>query len=308
MKSKALIILLSLGAASGALANGQISTPVVTPNYFDGFVVGATGGVAHEIGRVKHTAADAVFDLDEQGQVITSEFGVFSTSLENYVGSTDLDGGIFAGYGKTLNSNFYLGAEIFARYAHAKPETKTSHDQFEVNPLSSIPLANLSQSYVKVDSDFSYGGALKGGYLITPKTMFYVLAGIEYTKFNVNVGHMFIGTDEHIINNDAILTHPFVVNNYSFSKGKVAFMPGVGLETMLTDNFSLKAEYTYACYGDLSKTNSTQNVLPNETVISSEGIPVVLTGDALASAADTKVSHLSRGLFTLGLSYHFNGV
>lgn len=282
MRGKILISLLALGAASAALANGNAFAPASVAaapevNYFDGLYLGVGAGVQHQTGDVQNGTENTI-KYDN-----SSSSSFYKTSIDSDFGKTSFNGDIFAGYGKTFNSLYYAGVELYARYANTKPSVSSSvvgGDEITKNWTD-----------IRVNSDFSFGSTLKFGYLITPKTMIYLLAGIERTKFDVDVDR---GAKDNDPSFNFDLSH-----KYGFSENKWAFVPGIGIETMLTDNLSLSAQYTYADYGKISHNDNYKGQIYTNDVR-----PVRLD---VSSDSSNKVS-LERGLFSLRLAYHFNGI
>ena len=115
--------------------------------------------------------------------------------------------------------------------------------------------------------------------------MIYLLAGIENSRFKADVSHPDLGGEINIR------------DSYSFSANKWVFVSGIGIETMLSDKVSLKAEYTYADYGTFDSSHSKQL---------SPSVGALIPTTYYECSSD-KIN-LNRGLFTLGLSYHFNGI
>lgn len=320
MKGKILIALIALGATSAVLANGGMAAPapVAEPNYFDGLYLGLGAGVQHQTGNVKNATVDVWSDtVTSFRSTIQSEIihrtSVFASALDSDVGNTAINGELFAGYGKTFNSLYYAGIELYAKYANAKTESNYAGVPIEVstNTDTLAQSADFKAAATSIDlkSDFSYGAALKFGYLITPKTMFYILAGIEHTKFDVDVNHSFAAG--HSQTPDTTPTSNWSRGysyHYGFDENKWAFVPGVGIETMLTDKLSLSAQYTYADYGNISHHNDLPpTVLAATPVGSGEPFGTTHSNINAASPSDTKFD-LSRGLFSLRLAYHFNGI
>jgi opacity protein-like surface antigen len=236
----------------------------------------------------------------------TSTYFVSSdeTSVNSDIGDTAFGGGLFVGYGKVLNnSKFYVGGEAYARYAHDTTHTTTTQNELfyvggeDVDPENAPTASADMSSSIDVKSDWSYGAALKLGYVVTPKTMIYVLLGAEYSKFKVDASHSLDDATEFPTTD---VDFGGLTDSYSYDENKVAFVPGVGIETMLTDKLSLKAEYTYADYGSIvSKTHEGSY----EVDVTD---PTIVTANVNTHAED-KVD-LKRGLFSLGLAYHFNGI
>lgn len=307
MKGKILFSILALGASSVVLANGGLApAPAAAPEYFDGFVVGLEGGMQHLAGNVKDNASQVSSDETTYiRQKITQVYFASDTnSLDNDVADNTLSGGLFAGYGKVFNSAYYIGGELYGRYAHNTINTHSSGvlNLFQLNTSDPNWTSEKFSTSINVDSDWSFGGALKLGYLVTPKTMIYLLAGVENSRFKVDVNHTV--SDPKILSNG--IPFPWSTN-YSFSENRWAFVPGIGIETMLSDNLSLKAEYTYADYGSFSNDNTAHSSSVIYDATTNAVIPTIKEQYDTTLSSNDKVK-LNRGLFTLGLSYHFNGI
>lgn len=323
MKGKILIALLALGATSAVLANGGMApapAPVAEPNYFDGLYLGLGAGVQHQTGTVKNgTVDDLSYTATRQyGDILIEKHEIhnaFLSALDSDVGNTAVNGELFAGYGKTFNSLYYAGVELYAKYANAKTDSNYAGVPVDVDAATLGDSTSSSVNFkaaatsIKLKSDWSYGGALKFGYLITPKTMFYLLAGIEHTKFDVDVNHDFAaGYSQTPDTTPTSSWSRGYSYHYGFDESKWAFVPGIGIETMLTDKLSLSAQYTYADYGNVSHHNDmTPVTLPPIPVGSQEYYGTTHSNVTGSSASDTKFD-LSRGLFSLRLAYHFNGI
>lgn len=292
MKKTLLLSLVVLGFSSASFASGAMPTPVAPPEYFSGFNLGANLGIQHEVGNMNNDF------LNTYTNTVATEIPYTYTTQYNFsqssdLGSTDFNAGISLGYGMTFNTSFYAGLEAFGRYAHAKTNTNLDYYYNEADD-GVVDYYENGNSSVDVKTDWAFGGDVKLGYLVTPKTLFYVLAGVEAQRLNVDVNHLLSRTGT----GDVPYSH-VTAYGYSFDKTKAAFMPGVGIETMLTDKLSLDARYTYAWYGSTGDdfVNPTQSFTPI----------TMQTTTTLDSASHTDVK-LNRGLYTLGLTYHFNGI
>lgn len=185
----------------------------------------------------------------------------FAFGFHNELGDTNPDVGILAGFGKVFQNTYYLGGEVFGRYSHAT--------------IDSINNTNILTLTSHLTTDYAYGGALRLGYQPSVKTLIYVLAGVESAKL-----------DQHVSKVD----DKGEGNAYDFTKQAIAFMPGVGIETMLTDHVSLRGQYTYADYPSFSR---------DEALIFSDKNK----GGSVSDKVNTK-----RGLYELDLVYHWNNL
>ncbi len=255
-----LAILSFLFLTTSVFASGVYMPP--TKPYFDGFYGGIGMGAVAALSDVK----------------TSSELWLMSTPpLALSQGSRDLDLGkggfnanIFVGYGKTLKRSYYLGGELFGNYF--TPKATGSYTEKTI-------YGTEHKTYDSVENRYSFGGDLRAGYLVSPRTMLYILFGLDYAKFKVNSE-----------TNTLLDPNTFAINN-NFSKWKLGYMPGVGIETGLTDHLSIRAQGTYTYFPSFSHSNTKDFVNP-------DGKTVYLT-------TDTKVKP-SRWLFTVMLSYLFN--
>lgn len=295
MKKILLLSLAVLGFSGVSLASGVMPVPV-TPDYFSGFNLGANLAVQHQIGTYSGVVG---FD----STIVSEAFGSptytidSATTADVDLGKTAFGGGISAGYGQTLQSTYYLGADLFGNYANSKSNlefggafTTTYND-----PDGLIPgPAQLFNSNVEVKTNWSYGGDIKLGYLPNPKTMIYLLAGIDVRRIDVNVTHGLLNTAY------SVFPGYEARYSYSFDKTKFGFMPGVGFETMLTDKLSLVGQYTYSWFSSFGA-----DVVPDPVAIPDQDL-VRAHGTVSSSASDSV--KMARGIYSLGLTYHFNGI
>jgi opacity protein-like surface antigen len=305
------IVLIACAAsftASSAFANGEMPK-----NYFDGFYAGIGVGMEHNGGTLHSNVANSSnfkFTYQRDPDDLRSEDGTIS---QNGVSSTglhanDIAGDVFAGFGKTFYNPVYLGGEAFFRYAQPKIDTTINRPlsvtitEVENNGTpntNNIPFSNSSS--IDIKNDFSYGGDIRLGYVLFNRTMIYILGGVEAAKFDVK-GHQ---SWSNTLPLGDVLVKDSQAYGYCFDSTKVAFMPGVGIETMLTDKFSLRAQYTYADFGHIDNTAGFGPFTRPETG-DAKGTPIPIT-ETSASVAHDRV-YLARGLFTIDLSYHFNGI
>lgn len=188
---KKLALALVASAVTLSAANANIST---------GFYLGATAGYGATSGKLTGTSNLA-------GNVAVP-------------GSIDVGGnaaniGIIGGYGWVTGCMYY-GGEIGYSFENTKVR-------------NTIGTANgFGSSELKRNGYFN--AALRGGYLFTPNTMFYVRLGGNWGKWTLNDSLNFG------FNN---------ANRASGSKNRLSFAPGLGLETALHKNVYLRVEYNY---------------------------------------------------------------
>jgi opacity protein-like surface antigen len=184
-----------------ALVASTVALSAANANISTGFYLGATAGYGATSG--KYTGA-----------------GINAAGAQQAVaGSTDIGGnaaniGIIGGYGWVTGCAYY-GAEIGYSFENTKVR----------NTLGS------NTTSVELKRNGYFNAALRGGYLFTPNTMFYVRLGLNWGKWTLNDSRTFPVAP--------------AANPGSGSKNRMSFVPGLGLETAIHKNVYLRVEYTY---------------------------------------------------------------
>ena len=218
----------------------------------DGFYIGA--GVGYDSYRINHNS-----DFSEQETGDDIETISFSTNKS----ATGWMGGIFAGYGRYFDW-FYLAAEINANASNADSSLNYSNS------------AGNSTS-VDVEARTSYGIALLPGVKLNDSSLFYIRLGYLRTDFKARVDNV----DHDFIDN--------VDSSFSGSRSewRNGFQYGVGIETAIACDVSIRGEFTHTSYN--SNTVSGSFVEP-------------ATNDSFSF--DDKFN-VSNNEFMLSLLYHF---
>lgn len=274
------LIAFTFGLTTAVLANGfytQPPAPVEAP-YFTGPYVGIGIGLV-----------GAHADVNAEGNVYLYNSGMQQIDYINHlnkshnfdIGKFGFNGNIFAGYGKTFESfpSYYIGGEMFGNYFGST----LNGTSYSLGGSNQDPLYVTSIN-TSVKSPYSIGGDMRIGYIVAPRTMVYGLLGIDYARFDVKsefAYHTFIQPEL-----DGHFAH-------DFSKWKLGYMPGVGIETVLIDNISLRAQYTYTYYSSFSYSTTL-------------GYDALEPGPPPHKVNLTTKVKPSRGLFTVKLSYLFN--
>lgn len=134
----------------------------------------------------------------------------------NGIGGDGVFGEITAGYDHMLSERLLLGGFIDANLSNIGPS-------LDVNiGSSSLINADLTNQY-----GFDVGARL--GYLLNPSTLGYVLGGYSWRHFKLDGS---LGDE-----------------SFSFSKDRGGYVLGVGMETVVGSNWTIKTEYRYADYG-----------------------------------------------------------
>lgn len=142
---------------------------------------------------------------------------------------------IYTGYG-VVNNCIYFGGEIGYIYANEKIKGNYS--------LTGLTGTLDEQSSFKYERKHLFNFALRAGYKHSPSTMSYIRLGLNYGKQKLTV------FDANYFPGPAPITE-------SYSRRRVTFVPGVGIETSLHKNIWLRAEYTYDLGKKINKTTNT---------------------------------------------------
>lgn len=120
-----------------------------------------------------------------------------------------VSGGVFAGYDKTINGRFVVGAE--AGLDFASDDTVTS---------------NVAGTSYSVDPKYSFDLTARTGFLVNPQTLLYVRGG--YTNARVRT----------------TITGPAGVQ--AASDNQDGWLAGAGVERQVAQNVSARVEYRYS--------------------------------------------------------------
>ncbi|TAK77859.1 MAG: hypothetical protein EPO11_02075 [Gammaproteobacteria bacterium] len=155
-------------------------------------------------------------------------------------------GGLFLGYGQYLTDLFYLGGEIFANYENS-------------NSTWSAQTATPAASYQsKFETNASYGLAFLPGLRVNDATLGYIRLGWNWAHLKA-------------VENTSRSTGSDSTSDSNTSNG---FNFGVGMETLVYQNWSVRGEFAHTWY------------------------------NSFTTNFDTKYNP-SDNLYTLGVIYHF---
>ncbi|HVE43747.1 MAG TPA: outer membrane beta-barrel protein [Gammaproteobacteria bacterium] len=141
------------------------------------------------------------------------------------VGSlTGWEGGLFVGYGRYLTDLFYLGGELLGNY-NGSSQTVLSMADNDGDAASG-----------KLKAKGTWGLSLLPGIKINQETLGYLRLGYDWTNFQAN----------------GSVTSSSVTSSYSKSKTQGGWDMGLGLETLICDNWSVRTEYNHIWYSSFS--------------------------------------------------------
>ncbi|MES2217219.1 MAG: outer membrane beta-barrel protein [Pseudomonadota bacterium] len=229
MASASLLASSSAYATLGDYANNVVTCP---RGLFleDGFYMGAQLGYD----SFKLRAASS-FEL---APIALAPVGSFGSSV--VISENGLAGGIFAGFGMYLNERFYLGGEVFMNNSGA-----SQSQNFTVNTSD---LAGTVGSYTKVSAGPSWGISLLPGWKVNNKSRVYV-------RFGYNQAYL------RSQSNYAVTSGGIVTSGASaiLSQWQGGFNYGLGIETAVYPNVSIRTEYSHTGYESFADGNGTIN-------------------------------------------------
>lgn len=179
----------------------------------DGFYVGAQAG--YDVYGIRDTI-NVVDPID--GDVFTANPTAFANGAI---------GGLFGGYGMYFQNLYYLGLEIYGNYSGASQSFTSTY----------VPVGLVGNSiYTKFNARGSYGISVLPGIKLNDSTLAYVRLG--YNRVNLK-GTGTLNFDGTIISG-------------SSSNWTGGFNYGIGLESVVWDNFSVRGEFNYTSYSSFT--------------------------------------------------------
>lgn len=231
--SKLSAILLGLVASTGiALANhadvdfkNEAPPCPCPPTLMDGFYVGANAGY-----NILFTHAS--FNSPE-----------LALNGNPHIAVDGWNGGLFLGYGKYVTDIFYIGGEVFGYWSSASEGFRIT----QPGPAGGFVSANI-------EANGSWGLALIPGLKINQTTLAYLRGGYVWSNVHGN-GHVHFNTPTLV--NGVLVTDLRSSGNSNVSGWQI----GVGAETLLVDNWSLRTDYTYIDYNSSSSNHGVHRIV-----------------------------------------------
>lgn len=202
----------------------------------DGFYVG--GQVGYDSYRIHESfSAGGPFVVAAE-DMFPAVSGSASFFAERTLNGTGVMGGLFAGWGMTFANAWYLGAEIFANDSAAKSTTRVDAD------VTVFPFVADAELETTVQADWSYGITINPGYRINCGTVGYIKLGWQAhrlkTSSDLDVGAFDASTGEVFADLDAHHNDSHWYNGFAY---------GLGMETVVWENWSVRGEYTHVDLG-----------------------------------------------------------
>jgi outer membrane immunogenic protein len=250
-----------------------------------GLYAGASFGLASQ--HVNQAGVESDATTATTSSVVGAGFSDTSSSSEaltNNAGGRGLGAmaNLYIGYDYLLPSNFLVGAEI---------EGGISNSSTTLNDLASGPSQSVStlnsggiitttpstgssteNMLAELDSHWTMSALVRGGLVVDPKDLVYLVGGLSYARFEFD---------------DAV--------GFGAFGGTV----GAGWERKITPSWTLKAEYRYTRFQDRTVTQSS-----NATVSSSGGGSSASSSDAIVETS--RLSGLDWQTVSIGVSHYFD--
>jgi len=151
-------------------------------------------------------------------------------------------GGLMLGYGMMMNDWFYLGGELFADWSNAD------------NNLTVTDNLDVASGNYSFEANSSYGIGLLPGIKMTDSTLTYIRLGWNWANLQSKLSY----------------TAPAVggtTTSVSKSNTSNGFVFGVGMETLIVDNWSLRGEFDHTWYSNYNFGGASTNPSDNQYML-----------------------------------------
>ncbi|MDR3477163.1 MAG: outer membrane beta-barrel protein [Gammaproteobacteria bacterium] len=152
--------------------------------------------------------------------------GVSALSANPVINSTGFVGGLLAGYGQYFNSMYYLGGELFVNTSGAS----------QSNNATFTSGATVAQTNTKFTVGTSWGIGLLPGIKVNDSTLVYIRLGYNQARLKGRQNYTLAG----------------VTAGTSKNNWQGGFNYGLGMETAIYPNLSLRTEYSHTNYNSFN--------------------------------------------------------
>lgn len=227
---KVLAASLVLASASGFAANykgdykGEAPCPM-PPSLMDGFYLG--GQVGYDSFRVRQSDAFAFDD---------AVLGIAGNSTSTgTIAATGWMGGLFLGYGQYFSNFYYLAGEIFGNWSGAEQTNRYA---------SSVTIAGVTHNAAgseKFEANGTFGLSILPGIKLNDATLGYLRIGYDWTRLKAS---------------DTVTVNGTTFSD-SNSNTRGGWDLGLGMETLLVQNWSARVEYNHIWYSNFDALGGT---------------------------------------------------
>jgi outer membrane immunogenic protein len=285
--------LLLAGFAVGALVApafaADMPVPVAPVANWSGFYVGANGGYFQGVNNdVNVVGLPNPCNSPAAGCLTPPNYSNTSGLAATFDTAAKQKGVL---YGGQIGLNSQIVPKIVVGIEADLQGVSNNNDSVtvgSVTPNANFPLSPVVQS-ATVSSKLDYLGTIRAraGYLVTPSFLFYITGGLAYgkTEFSTSITQNCNNTIAPIPCGSGLYSAAATDSLLRFG-GTI----GGGVEWLLTQNWSVKAEYLYVGLG----TSTVNFNLINP-----------LLGLNFSSATVVSATHFSENVARAGLNYHF---
>jgi outer membrane immunogenic protein len=300
VKIAASVILLSSASALAADLASIKSAPVaVQAPMWTGFYAGLNaGGTWGNNGSINFiTMPNYILPITMSGMTAPNANYAITDALAGY-GNIPMGNSLsFIGGGQIGYNWKFLDSGLFGLETDFQGTTGPSGGNSTKNSLLSVPNNNndaFASGTLFGGSRLDYLGTVRGriGYLFSPSLLFYGTAGFAYGGITLNT---FVDTD--IISSLTSVRKDVQTYSNAFSGITVGWTTGGGVEWMLAQNWSLKAEYLYYDVG---------SVKVNADTMARLYYPTPSQGQILFVNETYALAHFNGNIVRAGVNYHFN--
>ncbi len=209
------------------------AAPCVQPlALHDGFYLGAQGGYD-------------TYSVGVSGPVTVTNTGTGATATTTTgfaqgrdIAANGFVGGLFGGYGMYWNNFYYLAGELFVNDSGA-------NDNITGQTTTIGTTTTIRGSTQKASVSWSWGVSILPGLKVNDSTLAYVRLGYSQARIQ--------GTDNYLSTSTSATVLPANVNGTGNTRSQSAFQYGIGLETAVYQNISVRGEYSHANYGSFTQ-------------------------------------------------------
>lgn len=247
------------------------TSPAHAKKYFSGIFL--TGGIG---------ATSAQYTVNQQLSTTFASPPILIDMPDNI----DLSAGSAAimvslGYSYQFINNIVLGGAFTAGYTHAQISDNIAN--LITTSSQQVILAYDSKMEITLNNDFAL--LFKPGYVFGTTTFFYGLVGPRWGNFKSSVK-----TDLFILNGTDEFTGS---GSNSQSNYELGITLGLGIQQLISPNYSWALEYAYTDYGDIDSPSTTGTISKN-------GIPQ--SGDTFTDSPSIK-ANTNTLMFTASVRY-----
>lgn len=188
-----------------------------------------------------YLGAQAGYDSYRVRENITGTVEGVGFAANPVLNGTGWVGGLMLGYGMMMNEWFYLGGEVFGNFSGV--------DQNQTFTINTGTGSNMNTSF---QVNGSWGLGLLPGIKMTDSTLTYVRLGWNWANLK-QTGSAF----------DATVPATVSGSKTNTSNG---FVFGIGMETLIVDNWSLRGEFDHTWYSNYTAASVGTVAGPNLSV------------------------------------------